>query len=225
VDEERRVTGDALDLLLGGTSLPAAGLLVVGAHADDIEIGCGATLRRFLADRAGIEVRWVVMSGSAERQAEARASAEAIATGSPLQVMLHGFRESYFPWHGAEIKQRLAEVATPAPGLVLAPRLEDAHQDHRTIAEIVWQTFRTSLILEYEIPKYDADLGRPNLFVTADRDTANWKADHLLESFPSQHHRPWFTRDTFLALMRLRGVECAAPDGYAEAFTARKLRI
>jgi LmbE family N-acetylglucosaminyl deacetylase len=148
-----------------------------------------------------------------------------LASGARLTIAVHDFRESYFPWSGAEIKERLAGLAMPAPALVLAPRLEDVHQDHRTVAEIVWQTFRSSLILEYEIPKYEGDLGKPNLFVSCDATDAAWKADHLVASFPSQHTRSWFTRDTFLSLMRIRGVECASPGGYAEAFTARKLRL
>ena len=217
------MTGDTLGRLLGDG--PTGTVLVIGAHADDIEIGCGATLRRLVAERPGLELRWVVLSATADRAAEARASASALADGARLEVAVHDVRESYFPWSGAEIKDRLASRASPAPALVLAPRLEDVHQDHRTVAEIVWQTFRGSLILEYEIPKYEGDLGRPNVFVTCDAAEANWKADHLMTSFPSQHKRPWFTRDTFLSLMRIRGVECAAPGGYAEAFTARKLRL
>jgi LmbE family N-acetylglucosaminyl deacetylase len=217
------MTVDTLGRLLGPER--AGPVLAIGAHADDIEIGCGATLRRLVAERPGLEVRWVVLSATAERADEARASASVLGEGARLDVAVHGFRESYFPWSGSELKGQIAALASPAPALVFAPRLEDAHQDHRTVAEIVWQTFRSSLILEYEIPKYEGDLGTPNLFVACDATEANWKADHLLASFPSQHRRSWFTRDTFLSLMRLRGVECAAPGGYAEAFTARKLRL
>ena len=217
------MSGDTLGRLLGADWTGA--VLAIGAHADDIEIGCGTTLRRLVAERPELELRWVVLSATAERADEARSSAAVLADGARLEVAVHGFRESYFPWSGSELKEQIAALASPAPALVLAPRLEDAHQDHRTVAEIVWQTFRGSLILEYEIPKYEGDLGTPNLFVACDAAEASWKADHLLASFPSQHRRTWFTRDTFVALMRVRGVECAAPGGYAEAFTARKLRL
>ncbi len=202
-------------------------ILALGAHPDDLEIGCGATLMRFLGEQAGSALRWVVFSGSEARTEEARASVEAlIGKSGNLELMLNGFRDGFFPWDGAEIKERFEALkASFEPDLVFTHRVEDAHQDHRLVAELTWQTFRSATILEYEIPKYEGDLGHPNLFVTLSADAARRKVEHLGRHFASQHHRSWFSDDTLWAMLRLRGVECASPSGFAEAFTCRKVRL
>ena len=199
-------------------------LLCLGAHADDLEIGAGGTLRRLLREHPGAEVRWVVFSAPGERAEEARKSAGWFLAGAGrAQVDLHAFRESYFPWQGAEIKDVFEAVKRGfEPDLVLSHWGGDAHQDHRTLAELTWNTFRDHLVLEYEIPKYDGDLGRPSLYVPLARAEAEAKVSALMEHFGSQRSRRWFTPDTFFALLRLRGVECNAADGLAEAFHCRK---
>ncbi|MBW7851587.1 MAG: PIG-L family deacetylase [Rhodospirillales bacterium] len=200
-------------------------VLCLGAHCDDIEIGCAATLLGLAAERPSLTVRWVVFSGNAVRREEARASAEALLAGAArTHLEFHSFRESYFPYHGAEIKESFERLKGEiAPDLVFTHWKADQHQDHRTIAELTWNSFRDHLILEYEIPKYDGDLGNPNLFLPLPRALAERKAAHLLTHFPSQRTRAWFTPDTFLALMRLRGTQCNAPSGLAEGFHCRKM--
>jgi LmbE family N-acetylglucosaminyl deacetylase len=200
-------------------------LLCLGAHADDIEIGCGATVLRTLAERPGCAVRWLVFSSDAERAAEARRSAAAFLEGAARsRVEILDVRESYFPYVGAELKDAFERLkADAAPDLVFAPRLADRHQDHRVVAELTWNTFRDHLVLEYEIPKYEGDLASPNLFVDVPETVARLKVDLILRHFPSQSARTWFRRETLEAVMRLRGVECNAAQGWAEAFHCRKL--
>jgi LmbE family N-acetylglucosaminyl deacetylase len=181
-------------------------VLAVGAHADDIEIGAGGLLLELAAARPGLELTWVVLSGDDVRSGEARRSAEGLlGEAANLTIELYDHRERYFP-HLPELKQQFDDLASRvAPHVVVAPRLEDRHQDHRTVAELVWQAFRDHLVLEYEIVKYEGDLG------------------HLLAAYPSQADRRWFSEETFRSILRLRGVEANAVSGYAEAFTARKL--
>ena len=202
-------------------------VLCLGAHCDDIEIGCGATLLRLCQERLGTSFRWVIFASTEERAREARGSAEDFLEGaSESEIALESFRESYFPWVGAEIKDRFEALKTAqAPDLVLTHRGKDAHQDHRLISQLTWNSFRDHLILEYEIPKYDGDLGRPNCYVPCSQAQAERKVELLLRHYRSQAKRSWFTADTFLALLRLRGVECNAPEGYAEAFHAHKLLL
>ena len=201
-----------------------ARVLALGAHADDIEIGAGGLLLELAADRPGLEVDWVVLSGDPARATEARASAIGLlGEGARLNVELHDHRERYFP-HLPELKERFDDLGRRLdPDLILAPRLEDRHQDHRTVAEYVWQAFRDHLVLEYEIAKYEGDLGQPNLFVPLAEATAERKIDHILRAYPSQADRRWFSDGTFRSILRLRGIESNSPSGYAEAFTARKL--
>ncbi|HEU6444849.1 MAG TPA: PIG-L deacetylase family protein [Gaiellaceae bacterium] len=210
-----------LTLELGGSG--PLRVLAVGSHADDIEIGCGGTLLR-LAGLRELHVHWVVLSASEGRAAEARASAEAFLAGAAgSQVAVEGFRDAFFRY-GGEVKEYFEALKSEvSPDLILTHHGSDLHQDHRLVAELTWNTFRDHLILEYEIPKYDGDLGSPNVFVHLDEETARRKAALLLESFPSQREKAWFTEDHFLALMRLRGMEAAAPSGYAEGFYGRKL--
>jgi LmbE family N-acetylglucosaminyl deacetylase len=199
-------------------------VLAVGAHADDIEIGAGGLLLELATARPGLEVTWVVLSGDAERAGEARRSAEGLlGEDAQVSVELYDHRERYFP-HLPELKERFDDLASRVePDVVVAPRLEDRHQDHRTVAELVWQAFRDHLVLEYEIVKYEGDLGRPNLYVPLAASTVERKIAHILAAYPSQAGRRWFGEETFRSILRLRGVEANAASGYAEAFTARKL--
>jgi LmbE family N-acetylglucosaminyl deacetylase len=213
-----------LTLLDDGDAAAPLRILAVGAHADDIEIGAGGLLLELAAARRQLEVTWVVLSGDDRRLAEARASAAAmLGDGPALSVETYDYRERYFP-HLPELKERFDDLgARVHPDLVLAPRLEDRHQDHRTVAELAWQAFRDHLVLEYEIAKYEGDLGQPNLYVPIAERTAERKIEHVLAAYPSQAGRHWFNDGTFRALLRLRGVESNAPSGFAEAFTARKV--
>jgi LmbE family N-acetylglucosaminyl deacetylase len=202
-------------------------ILCLGAHSDDIEIGCGGTVLRLLAERAGTSVHWVVFSAPGPREQEARSSAAAfLSQAAASTIWVRSFRESYFPAAWSEIKDFFEEIrASVDPDLVLCHRREDLHQDHRVIAELTWNTFRNHLLLEYEIPKYEGDLGTPNLFVPLSRQHAERKVELLLQHFVSQAGRIWFRPDTFHGLMSVRGVECHAPEGRAEAFHARKIVV
>jgi LmbE family N-acetylglucosaminyl deacetylase len=204
---------------------PAAPLrvLALGCHSDDIEIGCGGTLLALKESGYPLHVRWIVFSTLGERRAEARGSAEELLDGvTDAEVVLHDFRDGFLPYAGAAPKEAVEAAKDFAPDLIFTHQRHDLHQDHRLLCELTWNTFRDHLILEYEIPKYDGDLGSPNLFVRLDAETARRKVDGLLAGFPSQRSRRWFTEDVFLALMRLRGMESNAPNGYAEGFYCRK---
>jgi len=203
---------------------PVRRVLCLGAHCDDIEIGCGATVLALLAGTPGLAIDWVVFSGTTERAAEARNAAAGFLDGARnSRVVIHDFRDGFFPGEVTRIKETfMALAAGSAPDLVLTHHRGDLHQDHRTIGELTWQTFRNRLIWEYEIPKYDGDLGRPNLFVPVTEAQAARKIDIILRSFPSQAGKAWFSGDTFQALLRLRGIEAGAATGRAEAFHAPK---
>jgi LmbE family N-acetylglucosaminyl deacetylase len=206
---------------------PARPLEVVcfGAHSDDIEIGCGGTILRFREEYPCCRLHWVVFSAIGEREGEALKAA-GIFGGSNLAgpPMLKDFRDGFLPYTAAEVKQNFEEVKRMiSPDLIFTPSRNDAHQDHRFIGELAWNTFRDHLILEYEIPKYDGDMGRPSLFVPLAPKQYFNKVNSLMEAFPSQHAKRWFQPETFLSLMRLRGMECNAPSGYAEAFYCRKM--
>jgi LmbE family N-acetylglucosaminyl deacetylase len=198
-------------------------VLALGAHADDIEIGAGGLILELLETGRIAELTWVVFSAEGPRASEAKASAETLIAGrAPLNVEVAAFRERYFPYEPA-IKEMFDTLGTRLrPDLVISPRLEDLHQDHRTVAEVAWQTFRASLILEYEIPKYEGDLGHPNLYVSLSAVTLDRKIDHLMTAFPSQLERSWYSADTFRGLARIRGIEAAASSQFAEGFTCRK---
>lgn len=209
-----------------GLALPGTGplrVLALGAHPDDIEIGAGGFLLELLAADRELAIDWIVLSGDGDRADEARASAVGLAGGrAELSVEVADFRERYFP-HQPAIKERFDELGRRIqPDLILAPRRADRHQDHAVVAELAWQTFRDHLVLEYEIPKFEGDLGRPNLFVPLAAETVDRKISHLLASFPSQRRRSWFSADAFRALLRLRGIESNAASGFAEGFTASK---
>jgi LmbE family N-acetylglucosaminyl deacetylase len=199
-------------------------VLCLGAHSDDIEIGVGGTLLRLLRERPDTQVRWVVFSADETREAETRASAAGFLAGSgDVEVTVHRFRESHFPFVGSAIKDAFEPLKELAPDLVFTHRRDDQHQDHRTIGELTWNAFRDHLIAEYEIPKYEGDLGHPNLFVPLDAQTAERKIELLMEHFGTQRSKRWFKPETFRAMMNLRSIECNAVDGFAEAFHVRKM--
>jgi LmbE family N-acetylglucosaminyl deacetylase len=200
---------------------------VVGAHPDDAEIGAGGTIARLLAERPDAAVIWLVLAaGDPARAAEARVSAERLTAGiAACLIDLQELRDGYLPYLGTATKEALASHAPFDPDLVVSPRRDDAHQDHRHVAEIVPQVFRRATVIEYEIPKRDGDLGTANLYVPLAGPEASAKVAHLRAAFPSQRERDWFSEDTFRAILRLRGIECHAPDGLAEAFICRKLVV
>ena len=213
-----------LQLPLGSSERELRTLLCLGAHCDDIEIGCGGTVLHLVDLYPDLHVHWVVLSSSPTRAQEARASAEHfLHKVQNKNVIIKEFRNSFFPFVGAQIKEFFEEIkGQVSPDLVLTHTRYDLHQDHRLTCELTWNTFRNHLILEYEIPKYDGDLSTPNFFMPLQPEQYNAKIDYLLEYFPSQRDKSWFTRETFLALMRLRGMESNARSGYAEAFYCRK---
>jgi LmbE family N-acetylglucosaminyl deacetylase len=213
-----------LDLLQNKTS--RLKVLCLGCHSDDIEIGCGGTVLQWLSDYKNLEIVWVVFSsGGSEREKEARASAALfLEQAKKKEVLIKRFRDGFFPFDGTNIKTVFEdELKKISPDVILTHNGEDAHQDHRQIAELTWNTFRDHLILEYEIPKYDGDMGRPNVFVPLNPEVSKEKVSHLIKAFQSQRGKRWFQEDTFLSLMRLRGMECNASSGHAEAFYCRKL--
>jgi LmbE family N-acetylglucosaminyl deacetylase len=205
---------------------PITRVLVVGSHSDDIEIGCGATLLALTRARPDVQVTWVVLCAEGARADEARASAGRFLAGAGrADVRVYGFRDGFFPYVGGDVKEVFESLKDIDPQLVLTHTRFDLHQDHRLVCELTWNTFRDHLILEYEVPKYDGDLGTPNLFVPVTRELAEEKALLISEEFGTQAGKHWFETNVFLGLMRLRGMESRAPSGYAEAFTCRKLSL
>lgn len=201
-------------------------VLCLGAHSDDIEIGCGGTLLYLKAALPRLRVHWVVFSASGRRSQEAAKSAELFTEGCERQVVLKNFRDGFLPYSGGEVKDFFEALKTQvSPDLIFTHWRGDAHQDHRLVSELTWNTFRDHLILEYEVPKYDGDIGRPNLFVPLDRPLCENKVGYLFQAFDSQRSKRWFDRETFLGLMRIRGMESNSPSGYAEAFHAHKIVI
>jgi LmbE family N-acetylglucosaminyl deacetylase len=202
-------------------------VLAIGCHADDIEIGCGGTLLTLGKSNPDLEVHWIVLAAPGARGAEAEASAEAFLAGvAEARVEVHEFRDGFLPYVGGEVKDVFEELKSRVdPQIVLTHASYDLHQDHRLACELTWNTFRNHLILEYEIPKVDGDLGRPNVFVPLTAAIAEQKLALLEQHFPSQSGKHWFDHDTFLGLMRLRGMEAVAPERFAEAFTCRKLVV
>jgi LmbE family N-acetylglucosaminyl deacetylase len=200
-------------------------ILCVGAHSDDIEIGLGGTLLEFATKHPDSEIWWVVFSAPGPRANEARQSAnEFLSDVRKREIRIGSFRESYFPSEWPSIKDWFEEIKTGfSPDIVFSHYRDDRHQDHRVLSDLAWNTFRDHLILEYEILKYDGDLGQPNLFVPLSEQIANRKIDLLMKHFQTQATKHWFTRDTFEAVHRIRGIECASPTGRAEAFYCRKL--
>lgn len=215
-----------LDLRFNLPGGRAPRFLFIGAHCDDIEIGCGGTVIELLRRYPGAEVHWVVLSSGAERAAEAREAAALMLEGvKNPDVVVKDFRGAYFPSEAPAIKDYFEELKVVQPDVVFCHAREELHQDHRVVGELVWNTFRNHAILEYEIPKYDGGLGSPSVFVPLSADTVRRKVEVLMQVFRTQHSKQWFTPSTFEALMRLRGIECNAPSGYAEAFYSRKLLL
>jgi LmbE family N-acetylglucosaminyl deacetylase len=202
-------------------------ILCLGAHSDDIEIGAGGTILTLIASGVKLDVHWCVLSGGGQRSAEASASAEAFLQGSnSSQVEVADFEDSYFPVHSRSIKHWLIEVRSRInPDVVLTHARFDAHQDHREVNQLTWNVFRDHLVLEYEIPKWDGDLGQPNAYVPLTAAVLERKVELLHQHFGTQRSKDWFDRDTFAGLARLRGMECRAPEHFAEAFTVRKAKL
>lgn len=200
-------------------------LLCLGAHSDDIEIGCGGTILRFLDENPATEVVWVVLAAAGQRRTEAVESANLfLANARRKEIVIKEFRDGYFPYIGTEIKDFFEGLKRQyLPDLILTHYRGDLHQDHRLVSDLTWNTFRNHLILEYEIIKYDGDLGVPNFFVQLAESIARKKIQTIMDCFKSQKDKTWFTEDTFSSILRLRGIESNAPDKYAEAFYSRKM--
>lgn len=199
--------------------------MFIGAHSDDIEIGCGGTAMELLGRYPAARVHWIVLSTGRNRAREAKLGANALLRGAAdARVTLKNFRGAYFPSEAAEIKDFFETLKRRvAPDVIFCHCRDELHQDHRTVGELAWNTWRDHVILEYEIPKYDGGLGSPSVFVPLTKSTVRRKIDLLMTTFATQRDKQWFTPETFKGLMRLRGIECNAPDGYAEAFYSRKL--
>jgi LmbE family N-acetylglucosaminyl deacetylase len=214
-----------LSLVLGNKQRALRRVLCLGAHCDDIEIGCGATLLRLQEQNPGLEFYWMVFSSTPKRKREAAKSAKLfLSSATTSRVVFKNFRDSYFPFQGARIKDCFEVLKKSfTPDLIFTHCRGDLHQDHRLICELTWNSFRNHLILEYEIPKYDGDLGSPNFFVGLPESLCRQKIDLLMRCFGSQSAKQWFTKDTFRATLRLRGIESNAPEKYAEGFYCRKV--
>lgn len=200
-------------------------ILCLGAHCDDIEIGCGGTILRLLKEHgARINLTWVAFSSTDEREREFRLSAERFSSGSGgYDLIVHRHRDGFFPAEWQEIKEDFERLKSASPDILFTTCRHDLHQDHRVVSELTWNTFRDHLILEYELVKYDGDLGKPSLFVPLERGLCEQKVRIILESYESQRVKSWLTDDTLMGLMRIRGVECASPTGLAEGFYGRKI--
>lgn len=215
-----------MHLKLGKEADSRLRILCLGAHSDDIEIGCGGTILRLAEQYPHCELYWVVFNAAGVREGEARRGAELFAGSRLKGLVLKAFQDGFMPYLGAEVKAVFEkELNQLAPDVIFTHNGNDAHQDHRLISELAWNTFRDHWILEYEIPKYDGDLGRPSVFVDLDREVCDRKIAHLKNAFHSQQAKRWFEPVTFLSLMRIRGMESASLSGYAEAFYCRKVVV
>lgn len=217
------ITMHTLDLI---NSKDELSVLCLGAHADDIEIGCGGTVLRLIGECAAVNAHWIILSNSSNerREAEARRSAEAFLEGAKSKtVVVKHFRDGFFPYSGPVVKEYFEELkGLVRPDVIFTHCRNDLHQDHQLVSSLTWNTFRDHLVLEYEVPKYDGDLGSPNLFATLDEATCRRKIDIILRCFESQRSKHWFTGDVFESMLRLRGLECNSPTRFAEAFYAHK---
>ena len=199
-------------------------ILCLGAHCDDIEIGCGGTLLHLKAAFPRVRFHWVVFSALGPRREEASKAVELFTAGCEKEIVLKDYRDGFLPYIGSGVKDFFEEIKSRVnPDIIFTHWHGDAHQDHRLLSELTWNTFRDHLILEYEVPKYDGDMGRPNLYVPLAAPLYDQKVESLFEAFQSQRAKRWFDRETFLGLMRIRGMESNSPSGYAEAFYCRKL--
>ena len=201
-------------------------IVCIGAHSDDIEIGCGGTLRALLTSHPRAVLHWIVLCSEGQRAGETIDAAAKLLPGGSIKPHVLNFRDGYLPYHGAEVKDALKGITQPiSADLVFTHYSNDAHQDHRLASELTYNLFRNELILEYEIPKYDGDLGSPNIYVALDQQTVESKISVLLSCFATQANKHWFTDDTFRSLMRLRGIEAGRDVQFAEAFYSRKLLL
>jgi LmbE family N-acetylglucosaminyl deacetylase len=214
------------ELTMSGKARPYK-VLCIGAHSDDIEIGCGGTILKLLSEGHVAEIDWIVLSADRQRKNEARESAGCfLSEAEKKTVVVKNFKGSFFPSYAEKIKEYFEQLRDrSSPDVIFTHYRHDLHQDHRVVSDLTWNTFRNHLILEYEIPKYDGDLGAPNCYVHLDQSTTALKVKHLLNCFETQRSKPWFADDTFLSILRLRGVECNAPQRYAEAFYCRKMLL
>lgn len=205
---------------------PLQQVLCLGAHSDDIEIGCGGTILKLIETFPNISFYWVVFGASGEkRKEEAWASAtNFLGSVKDRNILIQDFKDGFFPYIGAEIKNFFEQLKREvSPDLILTHYRQDLHQDHRIISDLTWNTFRNHLIFEYEIPKYDGDLGNPNFFVHLSESIYQQKIKNILEGFKTQENKQWFTEETFSSILRLRGIESNAPNKYAEAYYCRKI--
>lgn len=202
-------------------------LLCLGAHSDDIEIGAGGMILELIDSGIHVDIVWCVLSARGERLSEAKGSAQAFLSGAErVQIRFADFRDGFFPYQASEVKEWIQALRTWVhPDVILTHRRDDAHQDHREVCQLTWNAFRDHLILEYEIPKWDGDLGQPNLYFPLQRKTIERKTELLFTHFASQRSKEWFDAENFQGLARLRGTECRAPQGYAEGFVARKASL
>jgi LmbE family N-acetylglucosaminyl deacetylase len=202
-------------------------VLCLGAHADDIEIGCGGTILRWLEEYDNLEFHWVVLSSGRKRKKEALKAADLFLQGARKKtVVVDSFRDGFFPYIGTEIKEYFEALKKRvSPDVVLTHYRDDRHQDHRLVSDLTWNTFRKELILEYEIPKYDGDLGQPNLFMQLSEKVCQKKVRYILDVYQTQIQKHWLTEDTLRAMLRLRGVESRSAGKYAEAFYCRKMLL
>ncbi len=203
-------------------------ILCLGAHADDIEIGCGGTILRLLEEFQNLKVQWIVFSCTSNQQREREAcdSADAFLQNAEKKIVIKDFRDGFFPFIGDQVKEYFEQLKSEfAPNLIFTHHRDDLHQDHRLVSMLTWNTFRDHLILEYEVPKYDGGLGSPNFFVPLSKKVCNTKVEYILRYFGTQKSKHWFTEDVFLSMLRLRCLECNSPSNYAEAFYNRKLVI
>lgn len=199
-------------------------VLCLGAHADDIEIGCGGTILKLIEDLPKIQICWIIFSGDSNRVNEAQQSANHLLKSvESKQIDIQNFRESYFPFVGAQIKDYFERLKLFSPDIIFTHYSNDAHQDHKLISNLTWNAFRDHFILEYEIPKYDGDITTPNLYVQLDEAIVERKISCLCNFFRTQAQKQWFSAETFQSIMRLRGIECNSPSKYAEAFHCRKI--
>jgi LmbE family N-acetylglucosaminyl deacetylase len=213
-----------LRLPLGSPRGEPLRVLALGAHCDDIEIGCGGTLLRLAAEQPGLRVRWAAFCSTPEREREGRASAAAFLAGVPdREVSIGAHRDAFLPAQWALLKEEFERLKRSfEPDVIFTHYRGDLHQDHRVVSDLTWNTWRNHLILEYEIPKFDGDVGTPNFFAPLSVATLEQKISLLVQHFPSQANKPWFTPELLRALPRIRGMECVAPEGCAEAFYCRK---
>jgi LmbE family N-acetylglucosaminyl deacetylase len=214
-----------LRISLGGDGRRSLQILALGAHPDDIEIGCGGTVLKLAQDFPSCVVTWVVLSAEGERAEEARRSGEAFLRGAgEHRLIVESFRDGFFPYTGPDVKDFFERLkGAVAPDLILTHYRRDLHQDHRLVSDLTWNTFRNHLILEYEVPKYDGDLGAPNVFVHLESNIVQLKIEKIMSNFVTQSQRHWFTEDVFRSTLRLRGMESNSPSTYAEGFYCRKL--